>query len=263
MTPYIDGHCHLNSPELRDDVQLHVEEAVAAGVERMLVVGSDEETSGEAIEMASRFSAQGLRAAVGVHPHEAGRYPHGMPAGLLAMADGKEVFAVGEIGLDYHYDHSPRPIQRDLLIEQIEWSREKNLPVVFHVREAFPDFFSILNDYPLGDGGGVVHCFSGSWNEAKMCLDLGLYLGFGGMITFKSANEVRECLSSSPADRIILETDSPWLAPVPYRGRTNRPSMMPLIYRAASDITGRSLSSLAQSIWQNGKDLYRWGDENV
>ncbi|WP_085544305.1 TatD family hydrolase [Dethiosulfovibrio salsuginis] len=263
MTPYIDGHCHLNSPELREDVQLHVDKAVEAGVGRMLVVGSDEESSWEAVDMASRFSPQGVRASVGIHPHEAGRYPDGIPSDLLAMADRKEVFAVGEIGLDYHYDHSPRSVQREVMAAQIGWAKVKNLPVVFHVREAFADFFSLINDNPLGDAGGVVHCFSGSWSEAKMCLDLGLYLGFGGMITFKSAQEVRECLSSSPMDRIILETDSPWLAPVPYRGKTNTPSMMPLIYRAASDITGRTLSSVAQSVWQNGKDLYRWGEQDV
>lgn len=263
MTPYIDGHCHLNSPELRDEVERHISEASSAGVQRMLVVGSDEETSREAVDMAARFSQAGVRAAVGIHPHEAGRYEGGVTTEIASMAESKETFAIGEIGLDYHYDLSPRSVQAKVMVSQIELARERNLPVVFHVREAFPDFFSILNDHPLGDAGGVVHCFSGSWDEARMCLDMGLYLGFGGMITFKKAQDVRDCLASSPVDRIILETDSPWLAPVPYRGKLNTPSLMPLIYKAASDVTGRSLASLAQSVWENGKMLYRWGGQDV
>lgn len=263
MAPYIDGHCHLNSPELRDEFERHVSDAVTAGVERILVVGSDEETSEESVNMASSHFAKGLRAAVGIHPHEASRYSDGIPSDLMSLANSREVFAIGEIGLDYHYDLSPRSIQADVMIAQIAWAEEKNLPVVFHVREAFPDFFSIIKDHPLGDAGGIVHCFTGSWAEAKTCLDLGLYLGFGGMITFKKAEEIRECLASSPADRIVLETDSPWLAPVPYRGKTNTPAFMPFIYKAASEVTGRSLASLAQSVWDNGENLYRWSDRDV
>lgn len=263
MTPYIDGHCHLNSPELRGEVERHVSEAIAVGLSRMLVVGSDEETSLEAIDMAARFSQAGVRAAVGIHPHESGRYSDGLPIEFASMAESMETFAIGEIGLDYHYDLSPRSIQAEIMVAQIELAKGVGLPVVFHVREAFPDFFSVLNDHPLGHAGGVVHCFSGSLAEAKMCLDAGLYLGFGGMITFKKAQEVRDCLAYCPVDRIILETDSPWLAPVPYRGKLNTPSLMPLIYKAASEVTGRSLASLAQSVWENGKRLYHWGGQDV
>ncbi|PIE54169.1 MAG: hydrolase TatD [Dethiosulfovibrio peptidovorans] len=259
MTAYIDGHCHLNSEEFETDLLLHLDRARAAGVGRMLVVGTDEASSWKALEMARTYGERGVWAAVGVHPHDALSVAQGLPRSLWDLASCSDVCAVGEIGLDYHYEYSPRSIQREVLIEQLEWAREVDRPVVFHVREAFDDFFAILRDNPVSRAGGVVHCFTGTWTQAKACLDLGLYLGFGGMITFKKADNLRSCLAGAPLDRIILETDSPWLAPVPYRGKLNTPAFMPLIYGAAAQVTGHSEETVVRAVWDNAMDLYGWG----
>ncbi len=261
--PYIDGHCHLNSPELRDDVELRISEAVSAGLGRMMVVGSDFPSSVEALALAEKFGYLGVRAAIGVHPHEADSFSGGIPGDFRAIAGKEGVLAIGEIGLDYHYDLSSREVQREVMSEQMAWAWEIGLPVIFHVREAFPDFFSLVKERKGRLNDGVVHCFSGTLAEAKACLDMGFYLGFGGMITFKKADEVRECLAYCPSDRVILETDSPWLAPVPFRGKTNSPSLMPLIYRAAAEITGRDLLALTDSVWENGVNLYKWSSDDV
>lgn len=228
-------------------------------MERMMVVGSDYPSSLGALDLAEKFGHLGVKAAVGVHPHESRHFSEGIPRDLKALAKRPGVLAVGEIGLDYHYDLSSRAVQRKVLADQLSWASDFGLPVIFHVREAFPDFFSLLDESGADLPGGVVHCFSGTADEAKACLDRGFYLGFGGMITFKKADEIREALACCPGDRLILETDSPWLAPVPFRGKTNSPSLMPVIYKAASEITGTALSALTESVWDNAVRLYGWG----
>jgi TatD DNase family protein len=261
MTPYIDGHCHLNSPELRGQLDRHIDEARSAGVQRMLVVGTDLRTSEEAISISRGYLDSGIRASVGIHPHDASSVSSSLPEELTDLAKDPVVVAIGEIGLDYHYNYSPVKVQRDVMISQILWAEEADLPIVFHVRDAFDDFFSILRDYPVGPERAVVHCFSGSLKEAKSCLDLGFYLGFGGMITFKKADGIRECLASCPIDRVILETDSPWLAPVPFRGKINSPLNMPLIYKAAAEVLKVRDSVMADAVWTNGMNFYRWENE--
>jgi TatD DNase family protein len=215
MTFWTDSHCHLHDPVFdADDV---IAEAVAAGVTTMVTVGCDRATSLAAIELAARHD--GVYATVGLHPHEA-RY--GVET-VVDLLDHPKVIAVGEAGLDHHYDHSPRDAQRAAFAEQIQLAHERDLPLVIHTRAAWPETFDVL----AAEGAPartIFHCFTGGPDEARRCLDLGAHLSFSGIVTFKAAEDVRAAAELCPLDRLLVETDSPYLAPVPHRGRTNRPA---------------------------------------
>jgi TatD DNase family protein len=205
----IDSHCHLDDPRFDPDREAVLQRARAAGLTLALAI--------DAVGLAE--SVPWLYATAGVHPHEAS------DAALEAVEDRArhpKVLAVGEIGLDYHYDHAPRPVQREVFAAQLAIARRAGKPVVIHTREAWADTVSILR--AEWDGTGVMHCFSGSWEEAVEALDLGFCISFAGILTFPKAAPLRETAARLPLDRLLIETDAPYLAPVPHRGKRNEPA---------------------------------------
>jgi TatD DNase family protein len=260
MTPppvavrWTDDHCHLElgADGDRAAATAAVAEARAAGVERLITVGTDLASSAEAIDTARHLD--GVWATVGLHPHDARQGLDGIEA-LLAEP---EVVAVGECGLDYHYDHSPRAQQREVFAAQIALAHRHDLALVVHTREAWDDTFDILAAEGVPQRT-VIHCFTGGAEEARRCLDLGAHLSFSGIVTFKGAPEVRDAAAMCPPDRLLVETDSPFLAPVPHRGRPNRPALVGVVGAAVAAAQGRDVADVADVTWANAERVYRLG----
>lgn len=215
---YVDTHCHLYDTR-GVPVDEIVDAARGAGVTTMITVGCDAATTAAAIEAATRFD--GVYATAGLHPHEA---RHGV-ATIVPFLDDPHVIAIGEAGLDYYYDHSPRDQQRAAFAAQIQLAHERRLPLIVHTRDAWADTFDVLTAEGTPERT-VFHCFTGGPDEARQCLDLGGFLSFSGIVTFKTATDVQAAAGLCPADRLLAETDSPYLAPVPHRGRTNQPAFV-------------------------------------
>lgn len=243
---WIDNHCHLELGNL----EATVAEASAAGVERMIDVGTDLATSIAAVSKAA--ASDRVWATVGVHPHEA---CHGT-GGIEDLLGSGRVVAVGECGLDYHYNHSPPADQRTVFAAQIEMAHRHRMPLVIHTREAWDDTFAILDECGV-PGHTVFHCFTGGADEARAALDRGAYLSFSGIVTFPSADDVRAAAELCPLDRLLVETDSPYLAPVPLRGRTNTPANLPLVGEALARVHGIALEQVAERTWENAAAFYR------
>jgi TatD DNase family protein len=224
----IDSHCHLAGPEFVDDLGDVVARARGAGVSKALVIlAADDETE---LARAATVTAvwTDVRFAVGVHPHAAGAYassPAASGALVEAAIDAQpDARALGEVGLDYHYDFAPRDVQQHVFREQIRVARQRRLPLVIHTREADEDTFRILREESAHDVGGVFHCFTGDWTRAGRALDLGFHLSLAGIVTFPRATDLHDVARKVPLDRLLIETDSPFLAPVPFRGRRNEPA---------------------------------------
>jgi len=244
---WTDNHCHLAPGADAIDA---IDEAAAAGVERLVVVGTDAEQSRDAIRIARDH--QGVWATAGVHPHDA---TEGIE-GILELLDAPEVVAVGECGLDYHYDHSPRPVQREVFSAQIGLAHERELPLVIHTREAWDDTFSILATEGT-PASTVFHCFTGGAAEAERALSIGASLSFSGIVTFPNADDVRAAAAACPLDRMLVETDAPYLTPVPHRGQRNRPAWVALVGEAVAAAQGRSVADVAAATWSNAERVYR------
>ncbi|QGG96018.1 TatD family hydrolase [Actinomarinicola tropica] len=243
---WADHHCHL-APDTAEE---QVAEARAEGVEVLVDVGTDVASSRQAIELASRFD--GVWATAGVHPHDA----DGGIDGLEELLGRAEVVAVGECGLDYHYDHSARPAQREVFAAQIAMAHAHDLALVIHTREAWDETFDILTAEGVPDRT-VMHCFTGGPEEARRSLDLGAHLSFSGIVSFPSAPELREAAVLCPADRYLVETDSPYLAPVPHRGRKNRPALLPAVGAAVAAARDEPVEEVAAASWATTLRLYR------
>ncbi|MCY4135291.1 MAG: TatD family hydrolase [bacterium] len=242
---WIDNHCHLELDTL-DEV---VAQASAAGVELLIDVGTDLASSTGAIAKAA--ASDQVWATVGVHPHEA---RHGI-GGIEEMLGSDRVVAVGECGLDYHYNHSPPADQQAVFAAQIEMAHRHQMPLVIHTREAWDDTFAILDEGGVPDHT-VFHCFTGGADEARAALDRGAYLSFSGIVTFPSADEVRAAASLCPLDRLLVETDSPYLAPVPRRGKPNAPANLPLVGEALARVHGVAPEVVAEHTWDNAAAFY-------
>ena len=243
---WTDNHCHL---EPGREAAKAVADARSAGVERLVVVGTDAAKSRDALEVARAHRE--VWATAGVHPHDAKEGLEGVPE----LLDAPEVVAVGECGLDYHYDHSPRPVQRDLFAAQIRLAHERILPLVIHTREAWDDTFVILEREGVPTRT-VFHCFTGGTGEAERAVGLGALLSFSGIVTFPSAGDVRAAARQCPLDRLLVETDSPYLTPVPYRGEPNRPALVPLVGRKIAEVQGRTEAEVASATWANAERFY-------
>jgi TatD DNase family protein len=246
---WTDNHCHLPAGDAGAD---QIVEARDAGVSRLITVGTDVEHSRDAITVAAAHA--GVWATAGVHPHDAS----GGIDGLVELLDAPEVVAVGECGLDHHYDHSPRDAQRQVFAAQIALAVEHDLALVIHTREAWDETFDILAAEGVPDRT-VFHCFTGGPAEARRGLDLGIRLSFSGIVTFPSAGELREAAALCPLDRLLVETDSPYLAPVPHRGRPNRPALVPLVGAAVAAAKGVDVSEVAAASSEGATALYRLG----
>jgi len=247
---WTDDHCHLH---LRgagpDEVAAAVADAAAAGVERLVTVGCDVDDSRAALEVARAHP--GVVATAGVHPHEAS----GGIDGLEALLADPQVVAVGECGLDFHYDHSPRDAQRQVFADQVALALQHDLPLVIHTREAWDETFDVLAAEGVPERT-VFHCFTGGPAEVRRCLDAGAMVSFSGILTFTSAGDVREAAAQCPLDRILVETDSPFLAPVPHRGRRNRPALLPVVGAALAEVRGESVDLVAAATWDNAARTY-------
>jgi TatD DNase family protein len=249
---WADSHCHL-PVEGADAV---VEQARAAGVTRMITIGTSAAESAAALQLA--HAHPGVWATIGLHPHDAVEGVEGIAA-LLDRRD-PVVVGVGECGLDYHYDHSPRPVQRQAFAAQVAWAAERDMTLVVHTREAWDDTFEILAATGVPERW-VLHCFTGGPAEAARGLELGAMLSFSGIVTFKSAGDIRAAAAACPLDRLLIETDSPYLAPVPYRGRANSPSLVPVVGAAVAAVRGEPPEMIQEATWANTAAVFRLPDE--
>jgi TatD DNase family protein len=263
---WTDDHCHLGwegdsaepDPAIVDAM---VADARRSGVERLITVGTDAARSADAVAAASRHPGV-VWATVGLHPHDARNGLDGLEELLTQHGPGGRgsgeqlVVAVGECGLDYHYDHSPRPVQRDMFVAQIALAHRHDLPLVVHTREAWEDTFSVLDAEGVPERT-VFHCFTGGPSEARECLERGGHLSFSGIVTFRTADDVRAAAAMCPLDRVLVETDSPYLAPVPHRGRPNRPALVPLVGAALAAAMGVEVDAVAAATWATAERVYR------
>lgn len=251
----IDSHCHLTYDPLSRQLGDVLVRAAAAGVDRMVTIGTSLPDCLKAIELAR--SHANIRCAVGIHPHHSAEASDGEVALLAEIQSDATVLALGEMGLDYHYDFSPRPRQRDIFVGQLELARKVGKPIVIHCREAIDDCLAILKDY--SGIPAVFHCFTGFWHEARRILDRGYLLGFTGIVTYKNSGELRDIVRNTPMDRMLLETDSPYLAPEPERRRKfNEPALMKHTAAAIAGIKGLSVADLGRRIAANTEFFFRW-----
>ncbi len=251
----VDTHCHVERaryPEGPDEV---LGRARAAGVGGFMVVGVAETTRAaeDAVELAERHPD--VVAAVGFHPHDAAAVDDAAWAAITRLASRPRVAAIGETGLDYHYDHSPRDLQQTLFRRTIALAREVNKPVVIHTREAAADTLSILVDEGARDAGGVIHCFSEDLAFARAALELGFYLSFSGIVTFKNARAIQEVAAAAPLERVLVETDAPYLAPVPFRGKRCEPSHVVHTAAFVAELRGMSREAFAEATTDNARRL--------
>jgi TatD DNase family protein len=243
----VDAHCHIGQDYFADGPDEVMQRARLAGVTGFVVVGvgSDLQPARHAIALAHRFPDE-VVACVGVHPHDASSYVGDVPSELRLLARSEEVAAVGEIGLDYHYDHSPRGTQRDVFAQLIALARELRKPIVVHTREAANDTLDILEREQARDVGGIIHCFSEDRPFAERALAMGFDLSFSGIVTFKSARAVQDVAGWAPLDRILIETDSPFLAPVPLRGQKCEPAMLVHTAKRVAELRSMAVEELGE-----------------
>ncbi len=245
----VDSHCHLDDEKFDPDRDAVIERALAAGVESMMAIG----TGGEldvAIRQAEKYPF--LYATIGVHPHDAAKATDETFARLRDLASHPKVLAVGEIGLDYHYDFAPRDVQRRVFERQLEIAAEFAKPIVIHTREAWEDTLAQLPTLPHG---GIMHCFTGDETQARQALALGFHLSFGGVLTFPKAEPVREAARITPEDRLLVETDCPYLAPVPHRGKRNEPAFVVETAKRLAAVRGTTIDSIADVTSRNFQSL--------
>ncbi len=249
----IDSHCHLDSKDFDADRDEVIERAIAAGIEHMVAIGtgSGPPDLEAGIRLADKYPQ--FFATAGVHPHDASKADDESFKKLAELLKHPKVVALGEIGLDYHYDFSPRDTQRAVFIEQMRIAADANKPIVIHTREAWDDTLALLKQH--WQGGGIMHCFSGGPAEARQALDLGFHLSFGGIVTFPKALNVQESARVTPAGRLLIETDAPYLAPVPKRGKRNEPAFVVETARKLAALRGESLQSIAATTTANFRRL--------
>ena len=252
MMRLLDTHAHLLSERFDEDREAVIMRLPQQGVIGLIEVGTTVADSEKAAQLAQQTDF--VYAAAGVHPHEAAEVESGYIDRLRTLAAQPKVVAIGEIGLDYHYDFSPRDVQREVFGRQLELARALERPVIIHMREATQDTLAILREYK--GTRGVMHCFSGSAETAELCLELGLHVSFTGSVTFKNARKVVEAAAVVPMDRLMAETDCPYLSPEPVRGRRNDPSNVRLVLEKLAEIKGVAPEELAETNIRYAKELF-------
>jgi len=255
---YIDSHAHIEMSDFDADREAVIQRALDAGVEIIVCVGDGEvaaDSHAAAFRIAERYPY--IYTTVGVHPHEARLLDDNLCAQLKDLSQHPKVIAWGEIGLDYHYDNSPRDVQREAFRKQLRMARERGLPISIHTREGEADTLAIIEEEWKGCGlGGVIHCFTGTRSFAEAVIELGFYISFSGVVTFKKAEDLREIARATPIDRIVIETDSPFLAPVPYRGKRNEPAYVVETARAVAGLRDLNVEDFTHSASENFKKLF-------
>ncbi len=256
MPAVIDSHCHLDFEDYAQDLPEVLARARDAGLVRMICVGSgrDIQSARNAVALAAR--QEDIFATVGIHPHDVAGMTGDTWRELDDLARAPWVVGVGETGLDYHYDHSPRDVQQAAFRRFVELGRRARRPVVCHVRDAHEPAAAILREENVGEVGGVIHCFTGGVEDARRYLDLGLYLSFSGILTFKTAGAIREAAAMAPLDRVMVETDAPYLAPIPFRGKRNEPAHVIKTLELLASLRGLSVDEAAEATTANAMRLF-------
>lgn len=251
---FVDSHAHIDGPEYDSDRNDVIMRAREAGVTTILNVGTGDPHS-DAFQRAVRLTSEheNIYAAIGVHPHDAKLYDDAAEAKIIELlAEHTKIVAWGEIGLDYHYDHSPRDTQREVFRRQLRAARARSLPVIIHTRSADDDTKTILREeYQDAPRSGIMHCFGGSLDLARAALDLGFYISFSGNLTFKKADDLRAIATEIPLDRLLIETDCPYLTPVPFRGRRNEPARVVEVARCLAGIRQKTLEEIGSATSSN------------
>jgi len=248
----VDTHCHLDDSKFDDDREQAIERALAAGVSRLMAIGTG--SGPPDLEVAVRLadSHPFIYATIGVHPHDASKASDETFAHLRELAAHPKVLAIGEIGLDYHYDFSPRDVQLSVFERQLALAAETKKPIVIHTREAWEDTLAAVTTLPHG---GIMHCFTGDADQARQALDRGFHLSFGGVLTFPKAEALRDAARLAPDDRILVETDCPYLAPVPHRGKRNEPAFVVDTVRRLAEVRGTTPEKIAELTTRNFEAL--------
>lgn len=250
----IDSHAHLNDPEFEADLAEVIQRAQAAGVTGIINIGYDLTSSRRAVELAAEYDW--MYAAVAVHPHDARTVTPETLAELEQLVEAQRVVAIGETGLDYYYDNSPRESQRQVFHQHLELAEKLGLPVVVHSRDATQDTLAIIKEHP--NVHYLMHCYSQSRESVKSYLDLGCYISFAGPVTFKNAHKLREAAAAVPLDRLLIETDCPYLAPEPHRGRRNEPAWVKHVAEKLAELHGVQVEELIAVTTANTKAFFRF-----
>ncbi|ADE67176.1 MULTISPECIES: TatD family hydrolase [Priestia] len=253
-----DTHVHLNAEQYEDDLQEVINRALEKGVQNMVVVGFDEPTIKKAIQIAETYDF--IYASVGWHPVDAVDMTDEHLAWIEELAQHPKVVALGEMGLDYHWDKSPKEVQKDVFRRQIRLARKVNLPIIIHNRDATEDVVTILKEEHVEEVGGIMHCFTGSIEVAKQCMDMNMYISFGGPVTFKNAKKPKEVATELPLDKLLIETDCPYLTPHPFRGKRNEPGYVSYVAEQIAELKGITYEELAAITTANAKKLFGIND---
>ncbi|MDQ1143351.1 TatD DNase family protein [Bacillus sp. SORGH_AS 510] len=249
-----DTHVHLNADQYDEDLEEVIARAQEAGVTNMVVVGFDRLTITRAMELVEQYDF--LYACVGWHPVDAIDMTEEDLEWIEELASHPKVVAIGEMGLDYHWDKSPKEIQKEVFRKQIRLAKKVKLPIVIHNREATADIVEILKEEEAEEVGGIMHCFSGSPEVAKECVKMNFYISLGGPVTFKNAKKPKEVAAEIPLDQLLIETDCPYLAPHPYRGKRNEPGYVRLVAEEIAEIKGLTLEEVAEATTRNAKKVF-------
>ncbi|CDO04911.1 putative deoxyribonuclease YcfH [Oceanobacillus picturae] len=250
-----DTHVHLNARQFMEDREETIQRAFDAGVKYMVVVGFDSETIPLAIEIAEQYDT--IYAAVGWHPVDAIDMTEDHLKWIEELSAHPKVVAIGEMGLDYHWDKSPKDIQKEVFRKQIQLAKRVQLPIIIHNREATEDIIEILQEEDAQSVGGIMHCYNDSVEYVQACLDMNFYISLGGPVTFKNAPLPKEVAVQVPGDRLLVETDAPFLAPHPNRGKRNEPAYVKLVAEEIADLRGVSLEELSKLTTQNAFSLFK------
>ena len=256
-----DTHCHLDDPRFKDDFDEVILRAKEAGVRRIATIGCADSVASvpKAVDIA-RAHPLWVSATVGVHPHDAKHLSTEVANAIVTHAADEVVVAIGETGLDYHYDHSPRDVQQDAFRRQIAIAKQLKKPIVVHTRSAAEDTLTILREEGASDVGGIIHCFSEDAPFAKAALDLGFVSSFSGIATFKNAKGVREAAQNQPLDALLIETDAPYLAPVPNRGKRNEPAFIAHTARQIAKLRGQDYERICEASYANAMRVFGLAD---
>ncbi|KUF23871.1 TatD family hydrolase [Bacillus safensis] len=250
-----DTHAHLNAEQYKEDLEQVIERAKSEKVEKIVVVGFDRPTITRAMELIEEYDF--IYAAIGWHPVDAIDMTDEDLAWIKDLSQHEKVVAIGEMGLDYYWDKSPKDVQKEVFRRQIALAKEVNLPIVIHNRDATEDVVTILKEEGAAEVGGIMHCFTGSLETAKACMDMNFYISFGGPVTFKNAKKPKEVVKEIPSDRLLIETDCPYLTPVPFRGKRNEPSYVKYIAEQIAELREISFEELAELTTKNAKKVFR------
>jgi len=250
-----DSHAHLDDPRFDKERDSIIARAKENGIEYILNPGADLNTSIRAVNLAEKYSM--IYAAVGIHPHDVKDIDEDTIKILKALSNKEKVVAIGEIGLDFYYDHSPRDDQRKWFRRQIELAKEVNLPIIIHDRDAHEETFKILKEYDVGSTGCVMHCYASSVEMAREYIKMGIYISIGGPVTFKNARKTYDVAKEIPLEWLLIETDSPYLTPEPYRGKRNESAYVKLVAEKIAEAKGISLQEVAYQTTLNAKKLFR------